>query len=519
MIDPALRDSPGSLFARVAAAAAPGGIAIDGPDGALGYDDLLTRARRLASRLAARRSPVLVYGEKEPAVVVAFLAALRAGRPYVPIDPSLPTARVARIVAAARAKDAVLVADPPPPLARELTARRIAKIQLDPCAQDLTADDERLEADQSGPDPQAPAYILFTSGTTGVPKGVVVTRAALAHFASWLLASHPFVRGGETFLNQAPFGFDLSVMDLYGALLTGGTLFSITRAETGDGRCLFHRLDGAALTTWVSTPSFVRFCLAEPRFARPMLPALRRFLLCGETLPPAVARGLLERFPGADVWNMYGPTEATVAVTAVRIDAARAAGDGPLPVGRPAPGMDVWIADPGEPSRRLMHGEQGEIVIAGPQVAAGYVGDAEGEAGPFFLLPGGRRAYRTGDLGWIDPADGMLFCGGRRDQQIKLRGYRIELEEIETHLRTVPGVADAAVVPVDRDGTPDHLLAVVVGTAELPSAGRALADHVRAALADALPDYAIPRLVRRAPALPLTTQGKLDRRALREIAR
>jgi len=215
---------------------------------------------------------------------------------------------------------------------------------------------------------------------------------------------------------------------------------------------------------------------------------------------------------------MYGPTEATVAVTAVRIDAARAAGDGPLPVGRPAPGMDVWIGDPREPSRRLMYGEQGEIVVAGPQVAAGYVAEADG-VGRFFVLAGGRRAYRTGDLGWIDPADGMLFCGGRLDQQIKLRGYRIEIEEIETHLRAVPGVADAAVVPVDRDGTPDHLLAIVVGTADLPSAGRALADHVRAALADALPDYAIPRLVRRAPALPLTTQGKLDRRALREIAR
>ena len=503
------------LLARIAAAAAPGGIAIDGPEGALAYDDLLARARRLASRLAARRGPVLVYGEKEPAVVVAFLAALRVGRPYVPIDPSLPAGRVARIVAAAGAKDAVLVAEPPPALARG----RIATIRLDPLATNLASDDEHIDADQRGADPDAPAYILFTSGTTGAPKGVVVTRAALAHFANWLVASHPFVRGGETFLNQAPFGFDLSVMDLYGALMTGGTLFSITRAETGDGRRLFHRLDGAPLTTWVSTPSFVRFCLAEPRFARSMLPALRRFLLCGETLPSAVARALLERFPGADVWNMYGPTEATVAVTAVRIDAARVAGDGPLPVGRPAPGIDVWIADPAEPSRRLMHGEQGEIVIAGPQVAAGYVGETEGEAGPFFVLAGHRRAYRTGDLGWIDPVDGMLFCGGRLDQQIKLRGYRIEIEEIETHLRAVPGVADAAVVPVDRDGTPDHLLAVVVGTPELPAAGRALADHVRGALAAALPDYAIPRLVRRAPALPLTTQGKLDRRALREIAR
>lgn len=212
---------------------------------------------------------------------------------------------------------------------------------------------------------------------------------------------------------------------------------------------------------------------------------------------------------------MYGPTEATVAVTAVRIDAALAAGDGPLPVGRPAPGMEIWIADPAVPSRRAPDGARGEIVIAGPQVAAGYLQETTPD-GPFFTLADGRRAYRTGDLGWLGH-DGSLFCAGRVDQQIKLHGYRIEVEEIETHLRALPGVTDAAVVPVDREGRPDHLVALVVATPALP-AGRALAGHVRAALADSLPEYALPRIVRSVPALPLTANGKLDRRALREIA-
>jgi D-alanine--poly(phosphoribitol) ligase subunit 1 len=138
--------------------------------------------------------------------------------------------------------------------------------------------------------------------------------------------------------------------------------------------------------------------------------------------------------------------------------------------------------------------------------------------GSFFTLSDGRRAYRTGDLGWIDPRDGALFCVGRLDHQIKLHGYRIELEEIEVHLRRVPGVADAAVVPIERDGRPDHLAAFVVPTPALPSTGRALTSHVRAALATLLPDYALPRLVRTTPVLPLTVQGKLDRRALRELA-
>src|SRR5262249_28027620 len=194
--------------------------------------------------------------------------------------------------------------------------------------------------DPAPPDPETPAYVVFTSGTTGDPKGVPVSHAALEHFTDWLLATHAFA--DVTFLNQAPFGFDLSVMDLYGALLSGGTLFVLGRDDVADTRRLFARLEGAPLTTWVSTPSFARVCLAERRFARAMLPALRRFLFCGETLPPLVARELLVRFPGAEVWNMYGPTEVTVAVTHARI---RAPSDDPLPVGRAAPGLEISIPD------------------------------------------------------------------------------------------------------------------------------------------------------------------------------
>ncbi|HUE30380.1 MAG TPA: amino acid adenylation domain-containing protein [Verrucomicrobiae bacterium] len=511
----------GALFSRITEAAVPEGLALVGPDGGLTYAEMLDRAGRLAARLARRRSPVLVYGQKQPAVLVGFLAALRLGRAYVPIDSSLPPGRVARMLAVVGSEDAVLVEEPPPPLARELEARGIATIGLDPLAACLTRSGETIGgADPPPPAPETPAYILFTSGTSGVPKGVPVSHAALAHFTSWLLASHSFARGAETFLGQAPFSFDLSVMDVYGALLTGGTLFAITREEIADPRRLFRRLDGAPLTTWVSTPSFARFCLAEARFARPMLPALRRFLFCGETLSAAVVRGLLARFPGVEVWNMYGPTETTVAVTAVRIGPELAASDHPLPVGHPAPGMDIWIADPDAPSRRAPDGAGGEIVIAGPQVAAGYLTDTAlgSPDGRFFTLADGRRAYRTGDLGWIDPGDGALFCAGRLDHQIKLRGYRIEIEEIETHLRAVPGVADAAVVAVDRDGQPDHLVALVVVTPALSATRRALTSYVRAALADCLPEYAVPRIVRSTPALPLTSHGKLDRRALREIA-
>jgi D-alanine--poly(phosphoribitol) ligase subunit 1 len=508
----------GSLFARIAEAPSLDRQAVVGPEGALTWAELLDRAQRLAGSLGAGPSPVLVYGHKQPAMVVAIVAALRLGRPYVPVDLSAPAARISRMLEAARPTDVVLAQEPPAALVEELATRGIRTIALDPLAAGLTG--APRAGDLPAQDSDCPAYIVFTSGTTGYPKGVPIPSGALRHFADWLLATHPFVAGGEVFLNQAPLSFDLSVMDLYGALLTGGTLFAITRDELVDPRRLFRRLDGAPLTTWVSTPSFARFCLAEPRFAQDMLPGMRRFLFCGETLPVGVARELLARFPRAEVWNMYGPTETTVAVTAVRVTDAMVASDRPLPVGQAAPGTEVWIADPADPRRRLASGERGEIVIAGPQVAAGYLPPADAAPNPFFTLPDGRRAYRTGDLGAIDPHDGSVACGGRLDGQIKLHGYRLELEEIEAHLRAVPGVGDGAVLAIERDGRPDHLVAVVVGAADdpssLPAGGQPLTQLVRDALAESLPDYALPRLVRRVPALPLTSNGKVDRRALRE---
>jgi D-alanine--poly(phosphoribitol) ligase subunit 1 len=515
----------GSLFARIAAAPDPSRLAVVGPDHTLGYADLIERAERLAVRLGTQGSPVLLYGHKEPAMVVGIVAALRAGRPYVPVDRSAPPARIFRMLAAAQPSHAVLAQQPAPALLEELAARGIETIDLDPTASCIATG--RLDRAALGPvpdDPDTAAYIVFTSGTTGDPKGVPIPQRALRHFADWLLATHAFVPGRETFLNQAPLSFDLSVMDLYGALLSGGTWFAIGRSELDDPRRLFRRLDGAPLTTWVSTPSFARFCLAEPGFRQDTVPDLRRFLFCGETLPVGVAQELIARFPRAQVWNMYGPTEATCAVTAVRVTDAMVAAGGALTIGHPAPGIDVWIADPDDPLRRLPAGTRGEIVIAGTQVADRYLlppgrTTATGP-GPFFALPDGTRGYRTGDLGSVVAADGSLACAGRLDHQIKLHGYRIELEEIEACLRAVPGVADGAVLAVDRNGQPDHLLAVVVGAADavppLPAEGRPLTQRVRAALGELLPEYALPRLVRRVPALPLTTNGKVDRRALRE---
>ena len=214
-----------------------------------------------------------------------------------------------------------------------------------------------------------PFYILFTSGSTGEPKGVIITLACLEHFISWMLAEQSFSKG-EVFLNQAPFSFDLSVMDLYCSLATGGTLFSIGRDLIENPKQLYRTLATSGVTTWVSTPSFAQMCLVENSFAEPMLPSVQRFLFCGETLTPQTAAQLLARFPQAKVWNMYGPTEATVATTSILIDAAILEQYSPLPVGRAMPGTRIFVLD--HNGRELPVNERGEIIVAGPNVSPGY---------------------------------------------------------------------------------------------------------------------------------------------------
>ena len=461
----------------------------------LTYRELLARTRAVADYVRRQapvgRSPVVVLGHKEPEMIAGFLGVVASGRAYIPLDDSLPAHRVASVTAAAGA-------------GLMLTPQLIASL---PPAE---------EAELLPPRADAPFYIIFTSGSTGDPKGVVITTACLDAFLEWMLAEHPFVEGKETFLNQAPFSFDLSVMDLYLSLVTGGTLYSVTRRQISDFKLLFRALDAAGLTAWVSTPSFAQLCLAERSFAAGRLPGLRHFLFCGETLLPDTAARLLDRFPLAEVWNTYGPTEATVATTSVRITGELTGRPGALPIGRPRPGTRMYLRD--EYGAVAAEGERGEMVIAGPNVSPGYLGRPDLTDAAFFDERDGLRAYRTGDWGrW---RDGLLFFEGRQDGQIKLHGYRIELADIEENLNALDEVRDSVVVPVSRHGTVQFLAAFVVPLGECPDeeSSSAFADALRVRLAERVPGYMLPRKIHFRSLLPMTANGKADRRRLSEIA-
>jgi len=477
-----------------ACARSAGRIAHRGGERRMTYAELRARSDAVAAHLDTvlddDRSPVAVVGHKEPEMLAGFLGAVKAGHPYVPLDTTLPRARIERTIEVAGARATLT-----PESIRGLAAGDRCR-----AARRMLAED--------------PFYVIFTSGSTGDPKGVVITLGCLESFVEWMLGEQRFTERSEVFLNQAPFSFDLSVMDVYLSLATGGTLVSVTADDIANPKRLYRMLATSGTTTWVSTPSFARMCLAEPTFAAAMLPELRRFLFCGETLPSEVAAELLERFPLAAVWNTYGPTEATVATTSVRVDHALLALHSPLPVGYAKKGTRIAILD--ADGTEVPRGERGEIAIIGPNVSPGYLGRADLTARAFFES-GGERGYRTGDHGRL--RDGLLFFDGRADEQVKLHGYRIELGDVESNLRALAGVRDAVVVPVSRNGTVDFLAAFVVlnrgDEAMVADAARAL----RAELAERLPPYMLPRRIEVRDSLPMTVNGKVDRRKLEETLR
>ncbi|MBI5457492.1 D-alanine--poly(phosphoribitol) ligase subunit DltA [Candidatus Kaiserbacteria bacterium] len=433
--------------------------------------------------------PIAVYGHKEPEMLIAFLGCIKAGHAYVPVDASIPDERARDIVELSHA-------------ATTLTPENIAEIVRN---NPLTK-----SGPWRAPKGDEPFYIMFTSGSTGRPKGVIITADNVGSFLHWMLDEQKFITQAEVFLDQAPYSFDMSVMSVFPSLVTGNTLWSISKDDILDPARMYRRLAGSHITTWASTPSFARLCLAEKTFAEPLLPGIKRFLFCGETLSPHVASSLMERFPHAEIWNTYGPTEATVATTSVRVDQGLIRKYDRIPLGYPRSQGKVRIMRDGV---ELPVGDSGEIVITGPHVSPGYLDDPVLTQCVFFETDG-IRSYRTGDRGYV--RDGLLFFEGRLDDQIKLHGYRIEIGDIETNLRMLPGVHDAAVIVKTENGTPNSLAAFVILTSGHTARDPTIARSLRAQLGKRLPLYMVPRTIRFVGHFPLTANGKVDRTQLAE---
>ena len=459
-------------------------------------------AKALQRICGDNHQPIAVYGHKNPYMLICFLACVKSGRAYCPIDTSVPVKRTEMILN--------MLSSPVVLTTEELKAQTKEK-KIISLEQIQAMAKEKGDCVLKDPKKEDVFYIIFTSGSTGLPKGVQITAGALDAFLNWsqTLGNTPEEKEGKVFLNQAPFSFDLSVMDVYTCLNQNGTLHCLTKETQKDYRKLMKELKCSGASIWVSTPSFAEICLSDPAFQQEWMPQLSLFLFCGETLQNRTAARLQSRFPKAQVINTYGPTESTVAVTEVTVTPQMAKAAKALPVGRPKPG--TWIEIQDEAGRNLPEGEAGEIVILGDTVSIGYYQEEKKSREAFFSRMTGEkevRGYRTGDKGY--QKDGMLYYLGRMDLQVKLHGYRIELEDIERNLMKLSGVERAAVVPRERRGKITSLNACVSGREKLDT------EQMRRDLKEFLPDYMIPKKITQVEAIPVTSNGKTDRKALKE---
>ncbi|MGZ3650002.1 MAG: AMP-binding protein [Bdellovibrionota bacterium] len=441
-----------------------------------------------------RGEPVMIVGEREHEFLGFLLGCLKAGNPYVPAGELIPLQRSLAMAGAAGCRH-VLSVDGAAGFPRS------AGIAIH------GPEDFRGHNPVAGWDRCARGdeivYILFTSGSTGVPKGVKVSAGNIESFLSWTSPQFGYAERPLAFLNQAPFHFDLSVYELYNALTTGGSLLSLPGRSAKDPELLFQRLFEYATFTqvWVSTPSFLRYCITHPEFADTTFTLLEQFVLIGEVFPVELARETRQRFPRAKILNFYGPTEATVAHTVFEVTSESLEGKDQLPVGKAKPGGFVEIDD-------------GEIVLSGANVAWGYVNDP-GETDRKFSESGGMRRYRTGDLGTID-SNGCLWFRGRIDSQVKVNGYRVELGEIERVLGTMPGIsATCVMLEKPSDGDSPWIVAFVQTANAEPEID--FRKKLKTFLADQLPGYMIPKRFIRVTEMPLNRNGKLDRDRLKEL--
>lgn len=481
-------------------------------DEALNYKTLALLSDRIAGYLvkdfSADKSPIVVYGHKSPLMIVAFLGCVKAGHPYCPVDTSMPDERIRDIIEVSGAELLIKIEETDVECRRVLTLNEIKKL--------ADVDDLDLSAEVSGEDV---FYIIFTSGSTGKPKGVQITADCLDNYLDWMesvaeregFAKHP------VFMNQAPFSFDLSVMDTYTSLYLGGTIWSMDKHIQEDMEMMYEKIMDSGITVWVSTPSFMNMCLINPDFDQKMLPAINSFLFCGEVLTNKTARELQKRFPQAKVINTYGPTESTVAVTEVVVTQEMANADTPLPIGRTKPGTEICIMDDRYSYPGLPDGEKGEIVIAGNTVAKGYLNCPDLTADKFIVIDtpdGALKAYKTGDEGWRK--DGLLYYSGRMDFQLKINGYRIELGDIENNILKLDNVKACVVLPIEKSGV-NRGLAALISLENTIEDEFEYSQAIRKQLMRMIPHYMVPRKYIFVEDMPRTGNGKIDRRALKKL--
>jgi amino acid adenylation domain-containing protein len=494
------------------------------------YAELERASNRLANLLreagVRRGDRVCLLTPKSPRAVVAMHGVLKAGAIYVPLDPGSPAARLEKMIAAcddrwilgsgtvARTLDALFdnehfaarhalgwlgAGDPP----GAVTPRY--------CWDDLAALPDTLPPTVSTT--RDAAHILFTSGSTGMPKGVVITHENVRRFVDWAVAYFG-TTSSDRISGHPPLHFDLSTFDIFGTMAAGAELHLVPPELNLLPNLIADFIRSTGLTQWFSVPTTLNLMAKLDVVRHDDFPALRRMLWCGERLPTPSLIYMMRRLPHVSFTNLYGPTETTIASSYYTVRSCPESPDHEIPIGAACAGEELLVLD--DQLRRVAPGRTGDLYIGGAGLSPGYWRDDDKTALAFRRRPGARnpddRIYRTGDLAKVG-ADGFVRYVGRADFQIKSRGYRIDAGEIETALHALGTLRECAVVGVasdDGDGTA-ICCAYVADDATTTTAAL-----LRDALRRSLPAYMLPSRWLTFDTLPKTSNGKIDRRRLQE---
>lgn len=505
----------------------PGRTALEVEGKAWTYAELAAYARRIA-RTLDREAPTqpgeprltAVLGHRHAETFAAILGALFRGDGYVPLNPLFPPDRTRAMLERSLVRAVVVDASGLAVLANVLDGLDRELVLVVPHVDDASelrarfprhrfvdraglADDAPLPATEALP--EGIAYLLFTSGSTGVPKGVMVSHANARAFLE-VMAERYAITSEDRFSHTFDLTFDLSVFDLFLAWERGACVCCPTQQQKAfPGKYV----TGSRLTVWFSVPSTAVLMSKLRMLKEGSYPGVRWALFCGEALPADVIESFARACPNAIAENLYGPTELTIACTLYRWDPKTSREDsihGVVPIGEPYPGMEVLVAD--DAYRAVKEGAEGELLMTGPQLSLGYYRDEERTRAAFVVPPGETRTfYRTGDLVRRLRPGGPLVYLGRIDHQIKIQGYRVELGEVEVLLREASGSESAVAIgwPKSASGA-DGIVAFVLGEGD--------AETVRGAVCARLPPYMQPQRVIFVSSFPLNANGKIDRNAL-----
>ena len=472
--------------------------------GRLTFRELLDCAQRggtaLARRLQGRNRPVAVLTGRSVGPLAGFFSVLYSGNFYVPVDSSMPLARMA--LQLEKLDPAALVFPEPAPALWEAFSGRWPCFALEELAA-APAEEELLGQVRGQMLDTDPVYLIFTSGSTGVPKGIVLSHRSVIDFADWYVPAVGITQE-DVLGNQAPFFFDLSVKDIYTTLKTGATTHILEKRCFSMPVLLTRALEEKGVTTlsWATSAFHLVACSGVLEKHPPR--CVNKITAGGEAMLASDLNRWRRALPKAEITNLYGPTEVTVDCAWYPVDRDFADGE-PVPIGRPCNNKEILLLD--ETLRPVAPGQVGEICVRGTGLAHGYYNDPEKTAAAFVQNPLNphypETVYRTGDLGYWGE-DGLLYFSNRRDGQVKHMGYRIELGEVETALNSLPQVEMAVCF---FDEAKDKLVCVYQGVGE--------GGQLAAALRDRLPRYMLPNLYFQKESLPHTANGKVDRAALR----